>query len=450
MAGGFALRFNDWLSSVANTGKGLLKSERGRFAREEAEREQLESICEDLLSSKGEALGTTLACAAVEAINKLDDSGYIAFFELLIKDFRCDKAALKEAVNNWLDSPDGQNLNELHRCSEPRRQELFRRINMAPRGTQTLVALRQALLRILPDHPQFSEIDSDLIHLMGSWFNRGFLHLERIDWETPASILEKLIAYEAVHAMNGWEDLRRRLAADRRCFAFFHPAMDDEPLIFVEVALTQGLAGSVQSLLNNDLDSSAELTADTAIFYSISDCQKGLKGISFGNFLIKQVVVELHRELPNLQCFSTLSPIPGMTKWLREMVGEERFSAPETQAVESLLANPSMIDSISDSLKTWLVKIAAEYLCKAKRGEKPLDPVARFHLRNGASIERVNWAGDLSEKGLNQSLGLMVNYRYDLARVEVRHEGYINNSVVATEKTLTKQLDTEVDVRTLV
>jgi malonyl-CoA decarboxylase len=311
---------------------------------------------------------------------------------------------------------------------------------MAPDGTWTLVELRRQLLKILPIHPEFIPIDADFKHLMASWFNRGFLRLQRIDWQSPAGMLEKLMAYEAVHPMSGWDDLRRRLASDRRCFTFFHPVMEDEPLIFVEVALTQGLADSVQTILTADVDHDAQQVADTAIFYSISDCQAGLKGISFGNFLIKQVVMELQRELPNLHAFATLSPMPGFLPWLRQQP-HEVLSAGGIDVLSACGEGAAHLADLSDDLAKWLTQKAAEYLYLAKRGAAPLDPVARFHLRNGASIERLNWLGDTSAKGLSQALCFMVNYRYELGCVEARHEAFVNEGRITIEEKIEQQLN---------
>ncbi|HEY0422349.1 MAG TPA: malonyl-CoA decarboxylase, partial [Rhodopila sp.] len=351
---------------------------------------------------------------------------------------------------------------------EPTRQELLRRMNMSPGGTAALVAMRRDLLGHLRDNPSLKPLDYDLRHLLGSWFNRGFLELRRIDWQTPAAVLEKLITYEAVHEIQGWEDLRRRLAADRRCFGFFHPALPGEPLIFVEVALTEGLAASVQPLLAREGDEVAERAreraADTAIFYSISNCQDGLRGISFGNFLIKQVVEELKAELPGLVRFSTLSPVPGFRRWLeRRLAAEDAANVlREDEMAELRLAAGQPIEEgdpaallggllgterwwetpqLADALRLPLTRLCATYLTttvesrgsaegKSARSRAPADPVARFHLGNGARLERVNWLGNTAARGIKESYGIMVNYLYDPDEIEANHEGFVRGMVV--------------------
>ncbi|GAC1489256.1 MAG: hypothetical protein NVS2B11_14670 [Acetobacteraceae bacterium] len=322
--------------------------------------------------------------------------------------------------------------------------------------------MRRDLLGHLRDDPSLKPLDYDLRHLLGSWFNRGFLELRRIDWQTPAAVLDKIIAYEAVHEIQGWEDLRRRLAADRRCFGFFHPALPGEPLIFVEVALTQGLATSVQPLLAREGDEAAERgrerAADTAIFYSISNCQDGLRGISFGNFLIKQVVEELKAELPGLLRFSTLSPVPGFRRWLERRLAAEdagnvlreeemadlRAAAAEpiqegdaAASLGSLLGGGRWWENpqLADALRPALIRLCAVYLTtpvegKGARGKAPADPVARFHLGNGARLERVNWLGNTAPRGIEESYGIMVNYLYDPDEIEANHEAFVRGMVV--------------------
>jgi malonyl-CoA decarboxylase len=296
-------------------------------------------------------------------------------------------------------------------ASEPDRQELIRRLNRLPGATEDLVRMRADLLRLGRKDPELKALDLDFQHLFQSWFNRGFLVLRPISWESPAHILEKIIAYEAVHAIDSWDDLRRRLEpADRRCFAFFHPSMPDEPLIFVEVALTKGIPNSVQALLREDREALAEEEADTAVFYSISNCQAGLASISFGNSLIKQVVSDLSTELTTLKTFVTLSPIPGLTRWLEE-------------------ADQDI--AIDDSDPEQVRALAAYYLLHAKRSNGlPYDPVARFHLGNGAMVHAVHAEADISHKGQSQSLGTMVNYLYDLKSVSQNHEAFASQAEV--------------------
>jgi malonyl-CoA decarboxylase len=291
--------------------------------------------------------------------------------------------------------------------------------------------MRALLLEQIPDRPAWHAIDADLLHLFRSWFNRGFLLLERIDWHTPAVVLEKLIEYEAVHAIDGWDDLRRRLAQDRRCFAFFHPALPDEPLIFVEVALVRGVADRVQPLLDRSAAISDPAEVDTAVFYSISDCQPGLRGISFGNFLIKQVAAELQAELPNLRTFATLSPVQGFRAWL-EAAPQLEDLASELAAKLDGEAPGTLVDD--QDLAARLLPLCAAYLVQGRRDGQLLDPVARFHLRNGARLERINWAADLSPQGLASSAGIMVNYLYRLDQVERNHEDFVNKGRVVRSR----------------
>jgi len=288
----------------------------------------------------------------------------------------------------------------------------------------------------MPQHPELLPVDSDIVYLLRLWFNRGFLSMERIDWQSPAAILEKLIAYEAVHEIKGWDDLRRRLASDRRFFAFFHPALPDEPLVFVEVALMQGLTDSIELVLQQDQPSEdSRGLPDTAIFYSISNCQPGLAGVSFGDSLIKNVMDALSAEMPHIKTFSTLSPIPGFRRWLEDAVAQETgdlpLSKPGRQQLERL-ADPDWHndEAAASELEPVLLSLCAHYFLNVKRGGEPVDPVARFHLRNGARLERINWRGDCSSKGLLQSAGMLVNYVYDSKSVTQNHEAYLNDGEV--------------------
>ncbi len=437
--------FDSLLNSVADAGRDLLRGEWKGFGGRRPSLPAIEALCRELLSSKGEALGTALAQSVVDVCARMDEEQVRAFFYLLLERFSAPPALVNEAIATYQDEPGRANLYLLHRASEPPRQELFRRMNMAPGGTRAVVLLRAQLLELLAENPELREVDLDLCHLMSSWFNRGFLQLQRIDWRTPANLLEKLIAYEAVHAMNGWDDLRRRLAEDRRCFAYVHPAMQDEPLIFVEVALTRSLADSIQTLLEAPVDPTLQRDANTAVFYSISDCQSGLAGISFGNFLIKQVVMELQREFSNLEQFATLSPIPGFCAWLHQQIDAGKLAADQIASITGF-DDPERHAALSaDPLaRALLIGLCTNYLYGAKRGDKPLDPVARFHLRNGANIRRLNWGGDVSSKGIRQSGGFMVNYAYDLKRVERRHEDYVNTHRVSAEKDFLKQLNRDI------
>jgi malonyl-CoA decarboxylase len=339
----------------------------------------------------------------------------------------------------------------LAKALEPPAVRLLAEFVGVPQGVKFVVDLRAELLELGRTDAAARALADDLRPLLGAWFDVGFLDLVRIDWKAPAALLEKLVAYEAVHAIRSWRDLKNRLDSDRRCFAFFHPRMPDEPLIFVEVALVQGMAGNVQRLLDPNAETRDPATADTAIFYSISNCQQGLAGVSFGNFLIKRVAVELQKELPNLKDFATLSPIPGLRAWVDARLqneGDELLtSAENTQlatvvdrpagaaAVRALLDRPKWWDvpAVDKTLQPILTRLAARYLTATDRN-RALDRVAHFHLGNGAIVERINWLADTSANGLKQSYGVMVNYRYKLSDVDANHEAYATGKVVASRE----------------
>ncbi|WP_425091721.1 malonyl-CoA decarboxylase [Tropicimonas sp. S265A] len=375
----------------------------------------LVELSQALLSNSGEVSGGALARALLDRYEVAETSEREAWFAFLTDELDLDVPTLMTRLQSYVETRDPLEYRNLMAVAEPPRQELIRRLNQVPGATARLVGLRAELLALLPDWPALARLDTDMRHLFRSWFNRGFLVLRPITWESPAHILEKIIAYEAVHAIDSWSDLRARLEPDdRRCFAFFHPSMPDEPLIFVEVALTKGVPGSVQGLLSDDRDQLAGRDADTAVFYSISNCQEGLAGISFGNSLIKQVARDLARDLPNLGRFVTLSPIPGLMKW----VSEAQVTWPEEADAQRALV--------------------AHYLIGEKaRAGRPRDPVARFHLGNGALVHQVHAAADTSENGLRQSGGMMVNYLYDLDRVSDNHEAFVSRGEVAASKEVT-------------
>jgi len=404
----------------------------------------LVSLCEALMGDRGEVSGAALARDALAAYRALEPRGREEFFGILARDFAPEPEAVGKAADAYRYDPTPQNLIALQEAVDTARQELFRRLNMAPGGTDTLVAMRRELLRNLKAHPEWGAIDADLLHLFRSWFNRGFLRMERIDWRTPAIVLEKLIEYEAVHAVQGWRDLRRRLEGDRRCFAFFHPQLRDEPLIFIEVALTRGISAQVQPLLAIDAPVAQTAQADCAIFFSITNCQAGLRGISFGNLLIKQVAEELKREFPHLKTFATLSPIPGFRRWLAAPDTRVRLSAgPKAERRHALLTRleePHWWEAGEDAeaLQKLLLRLCAWYLLHAKQGLEPLDPVSRFHLGNGAALERLNWLGDTSDSGMAQSAGMMVNYVYRLGDVERNHERYFAEHGIVASRALEK------------
>ena len=382
------------------------------------------ALCRALLSERGEISGARLAAEALASYHSLDRAGRTAFFDSLAADFSPDPEQVARMAEAYRTDPSAANLIRLQKIVEPPRQELFRRLNMAPDGTRTLVGMREHLLE-LGTHPQWIAIESDLAHLLHSWFNRGFLELRRIDWSTPAIVLDKLIEYEAVHQIQGWADLRRRLEEDRRCYAFFHPALDDDPIIFVEVALTRGMSGKVQPLLDPAEPVTDPRTANCAVFYSITNCQEGLRGVPFGNFLIKKVVEDLGRQLPQIKTFATVSPVPGFREWLAKThPGWEAERGHITPS--SVPENGSGAKSaVPEPGQRELMSLCAYYLLHAKQGKEPLDPVARFHLRNGARLERINWLGDTSAAGFERSAGLMVNYLYRLRDFERNHEQYM-------------------------
>ncbi len=370
----------------------------------------LPELTSDLISATGEISGVAMAQQILGRYGQLDDEEKLAFFHHLAEDMTVSAPEVRAALDAYEEGQSKATYRAFMAAVEPPRQELIRRLNQVPGATRSLVRMRADLLRLGRGDDTLQALDVDFRHLFASWFNRGFLVLRPINWESPAQLLEKIIAYEAVHAIDSWEDLRRRLEPeDRRCFAFMHPAMPDEPLIFVEVALTRGVPGSIQGLLAQNRVVMPADQADTAVFYSISNCQAGLAGISFGNSLIKQVVSDLSLELSGLKTFVTLSPIPGFTRWL------------QSEGVD--------FETAGDERKRSL---AARYLTKAKRKDGlPLDPVARFHLGNGAVIHQVHAGADLSEKGLQQSAGVMVNYLYDLAKVTQNHERFASTHEIA-------------------
>jgi malonyl-CoA decarboxylase len=435
--------FSDLLASISERGRTLLRL-RPASTDSKQDASDLIELCTELLSGRGEASGIAIARGVLDRYRALDAAGRLAFFETLANRYGPDREKLERAIEAWRIAPDGDGAT-LHFASEPQRQELFRRLNRAPGATSELVAMRADLLDIKDTHKSLAAVDRDVVHLLASWFNRGFLVLRRIDWSTPAIILEKVIRYEAVHEIHDWNDLRRRIdPADRRCYAFFHPALIDEPLIFVEVALTEAIPDAIAPLLAEDRVPVPVDRARTAVFYSISNCQRGLGGISFGNFLIKQVVEELRRELPKLDTFVTLSPVPGFMKWLK--------SAPELPVTEDERALLAQLDSpdwagdlqLTAQLRPVVEPLAAHYFLKAKSGRgSPVDSVARFHLGNGARLERIDWLGDVSPKGLRESAGIMVNYLYRLDDIEKNHEAYADHYEIAASSAVKKLLKGE-------
>ncbi|MDA7946752.1 MAG: malonyl-CoA decarboxylase [Hyphomicrobiaceae bacterium] len=440
--------FQELLNSIAERGRSLLEG-----SAEDRSAAALKDLAGALLSERGEASGVALAGEILSAYRRATDEEKLEFFRFLFEAFTPDEARVTETARDYLSDPSPAALSALEAAVGSPRQEFFRRLNLAPGATRNIVALRQDLLRFLPKAPDLAAVDTDLMHLLASWFNRGFLVLRRIDWSTSASTLEKIIEYEAVHEIRGWEDLRRRLdPADRRCFGFFHPSLVDEPLIFVEVALTDNIPASIQELLaakDHEAGDTPKKRPTTAVFYSISNCQKGLQGISFGNFLIKQVVEDLAKEIPSLKTFVTLSPAPRFAAWIVRATSEH----PEMIDRETLdlLSDASWAAHAENQehLKETLMPLAAEYfLTERTRNGRPVDPVARFHLGNGARLERINWLGDKSAKGLRQSHGIMVNYLYDLGDIEPNHEAYVNDGTIAASKSARSLLSSSTKQKT--
>ena len=435
--------FSDLLASISERGRTLLRRAGSPDAKQDPS--ELIQLCDALLSGRGEASGTAMAREVLDRYHHLDEAGRLSFFGDLARNYGPDRERLAHAIETWRAQPNDDDASDLHFASEPRRQELIRRLNRAPGGTSGLVAMRADLLDLLNGDKDLAALDRDVVHLLASWFNRGFLVLRKIDWSTPANILEKIIRYEAVHEIRDWNDLRRRIdPIDRRCYAFFHPALVDEPLIFVEVALTEAIPGAIAPLLAEDRQPVPIERARTAVFYSISNTQRGLGGISFGNFLIKQVVEELRRELPKLENFVTLSPVPGFMHWVKQ-ASDVPVSDEERTLLEQL-EKPDWVENaeLATQLRAVLEPLAAYYFLKARTPKgRLIDSVARFHLGNGARLERIDWLGDLSPKGLRESAGFMVNYLYRLDDIEKNHEAYANQGTVAASGAVKKLLKTE-------
>ena len=407
--------------------------------------ESVQQTCRRLLSERGESNAQSMARRILDGYEQLSAAQRIEFFQFLSTEFNPDPVRVQEVAGAYAQQPNGVNLMQLFRVVEPPRQELLRRINRAPNATGALVRMRAELLKLTANHPDIRALDADLHHLFTSWFNPGFLELHEITWNSPAQLLEKIIQHEAVHAIDGWDDLRRRLQPDRRCFGFFHPQLPGEPLIFVEVALVPDIASDVAPLL----DKKGVLTEDkkqkTAIFYSISNCQPGLRGVSLGNFLIKRVADRLLQEVPGLKAFSTLSPIPGFTAWLDQGAAldpEQVSPARLKKAADALttlrldrakwaerLRSGWQPQEATEAEREALMRLCALYLMY-RTPHNGGDAVGKFHLTNGATLYRINWGADLSKKGIQQSAGIMVNYLYELDKVETQHEAFMKRVVI--------------------
>jgi malonyl-CoA decarboxylase len=405
-------------------------------------------LCQSLLSLQGEAASIAIA----EEILQHYSEGSLEqkrSFLLLLNEFGTDHIQLQKALNIYQEATNFHDKQvsalNIERAAEPTRRVLLRTLNTATGGTMSLIRMREDLQKLLQDLPELRSLDEDFLILLQAWFNRGFLQLRRIDWSTPASILEKLIQYESVHEIKGWPDLRRRLECDRGCFGFFHPNIPDVPLIFVEAALTKGMATNISTLLQQVVPQGEDFDVDTAVFYSINNCLQGLRGVSFGNFLIKQVIEELHSNSPYIIKYVTLSPIPGFMQWLRSSELEKILSSFASSMTKTFLLendNNKIIQTINDNpqLRDILLGLCAHYLLHEKSRGNPRDPVARFHLGNGARLEQINMLADTSANGLKQSSSLMVNYLYDPKQLAHNHEAYAQRQEVVCSAEVRKLL----------
>ncbi|MEQ8407164.1 MAG: malonyl-CoA decarboxylase [Gammaproteobacteria bacterium] len=411
--------FQDFLSNLVTRQRSLFSG---------SESSPIDELLEKLMGTVGEVSGIVTARQVLDQYEQLDNEAKLAFFQDLEQNFNADPVHVAKAFGDYEIEPSSGNLSKLSTAAEPKRIKLLRRLNQTPGATHDLVAMRTDLLKLLREHPELKAVDEDFLRVFKSWFGRSFLQLQTINWSTSAAILERIIRYEAVHEIKDWDDLRNRIdPPNRRCFAFFHPALIDEPLIFVEVALLKDIPSSINAILE-DNDVGADADEDqfdddftTAAFYSISNCQPGLQAVSFGNFLIKQVVQELRSEFPSIKHFVTLSPIPGFVRWLEK---NDRNEPNEITDLKSSVAKLERTPEVLEDNAELIRKCVFNYLMQAKRGDFPLDPVERFHLGNGASLYRLHAGADLSDRGIAQSLGAMVNYLYDPRYIERNHEDY--------------------------
>ena len=405
-------RFQDFLS-------GLIKLQSDFMGG--ADKDSMDELLHQLMGSVGEVSGIITARQVLDRYRNSDNDAKLAFFKNLEQNFNANPALVKLAFDAYQKEPTSSNINRLSCAAEPTRQELLRRLNQTPNATHDLVAMRADLLGFLKDNPDIKPVDEDFVRMFTSWFGRGFLVLLNINWSVSAAILERIIRYEAVHEIKDWDDLRRRIEPpNRRCFAYFHPALADEPLIFVQIALSNAIPSSIESILKADSIDDGNYT--TATFYSISNCQPGLNNISFGNFLIKQVVQELQAEFPSIKTFVTLSPIPGFSRWLDS---EPKDLSEDLAELKAQVQQVPEEDENSGENTARLEKLVFNYLLQAKKGLYPFDPVAKFHLGNGALIHKIHTNADMSSKGIKQSRGAMVNYLYDLQSIEINHEQFV-------------------------
>jgi malonyl-CoA decarboxylase len=426
------------ISSIADAGQKL-------FKKPKIKKNNLDSIialCDELLSNKGIVFGITVARDITNLYQALSAKNQLIFFKKINEKYKPNYEEVDNAVKFYAHSRNDKSLSKLFVAAEGKRRELFRRMNIAPNGTAIIVKMREDLLKIIDKNKELIYLDKDLIHLFKAWFNPGFLKLEKITWETKALILEKIIKYERVHLMKDMSDLKRRLSEDRRFFSFFHPALEDEPVIFVQVALTNGLGKSIQEIMKPN--SNVEKKYDTATFYSISNCQLGLTRVTLGNFLIKRVIFEIQEELPDIKKFGTLSPIPGFSEWfnycdenkIHDILGGSKDDMSFLKSINFKAGDSRII-----LYKENLIKLVAHYLINEKNlSGFPVGDVTRFHLRNGATINDIIINADISEAGFKRSFGVMVNYLYELKDIEKNHEDFVNNKKVIYSKEIKKFL----------
>lgn len=425
------------ISSIADVGQKL-------FKKKELKKDDLEtiiSLCDDLISNKGAAFGITVARDITDLYQTLSPENKLLFFKKINEKYKPSHTKVTEAIENYQKTQNDKNLYKLFVTSEGKRRELFKRMNMAPNGISTIVSLREDLLKILDENKDLVPLDDDLRELFKSWFNPGFLKLAKITWETKAAVLEKIMKYERVHEIKDMDELKRRLGEDRRFFSYFHPALEDEPIIFVQVALTNGLGKSIQEITKPRSDGDQKY--DTATFYSISNCQEGLSRVTLGNFLIKRVVFEIQEELPNIKHFGTLSPIPGFRDWFSYLEDVKIKNILGDVPIESISFLKSSDLKVGDprivANKVAITKLVAHYLMNEKNHKQlPINDVCRFHLGNGAIIDDIVINANVSEVGLNRSFGVMVNYLYELKNIEKNHEEYINNKTIIISDKLKK------------
>ena len=430
------MKFNlkEIISSIADVGQKL-------FKKPELKKNDLDtilSLCDDLISNKGAAFGITVARDITDLYQELTLENKLLFFQKINEKYKPNHTKVAEAIENYQKTQNDKNLYKLFITSEGKRRELFKRMNMAPNGISTIVSLREDLLKVLDEHKDLKPLDDDLRELFKSWFNPGFLKLAKITWDTKAAVLEKIMKYERVHEIKDMDELKRRLGEDRRFFSYFHPALEDEPIIFVQVALTNGLGKSIQEITKPRTE--GDKNYDSATFYSISNCQEGLSRVTLGNFLIKRVVFEIQEELPNIKNFGTLSPIPGFRDWFSYLEDNKIKNIIGNIPIENIkfLKSPDLKpgDPRIVSNKDALLKLVSHYLINEKNHKKlPVNDVCRFHLGNGAIIDDIIINANVSEVGLNRSFGVMVNYLYELKSIEKNHEDYINNKkVIVSDK----------------